>query len=281
MAGARELAVIANTGDDVEAYGVHVSPDPDLVTYWLADLIDERGYGIRGDTWEVMEALEHAGRETWFRLGDRDLAMCLIRTELLQVGERPTEAHAAVVRATGVTAQVLPMSDEPVRTHVTTRGRTLAFQEFMIGERAAGPVEDVEFRGAGARHPPPRCSTRSAGADAILIGPSNPVASLGPILALPGMSAALSQSPAPVVAVSPFVGGRSVKGPTELFCDWRGIERSAQGVADHFGDLLDGMVADEPVEGLPAEIDTAMDDLWGRRRVAEAALDLAQSLYPY
>jgi LPPG:FO 2-phospho-L-lactate transferase len=271
--------VVANTGDDTEVYGVHVSPDPDLVTYWLADLIDERGYGLRGDTWEVMAALEEAGRSTWFRLGDRDLAMCLIRTELLQTGERLTEAHAAVVRALGVAADVLPMSDDTVRTHVRARGRTHAFQEFMIVERAAGPVEDVEFRGAAEAAPSPEVLDAIARADAIVIGPSNPIASIGPILALPGMPEALREASAPVVAVSPFVGGRVVKGPTELFCAHAGIELSAQGIADHYSGLVDGLVADEPADGVPvAQADTAMDDLWGRRRVAEEVLSLARSL---
>jgi LPPG:FO 2-phospho-L-lactate transferase len=271
--------VVANTGDDTEVYGVHVAPDPDLVTYWLADVIDERGYGVRGDTWQVMEALEEAGQETWFRLGDRDLAMCLIRTDLVQAGERLTEAHAAVVRAMGVGAEVLPMSDEPVRTHVTARGRTLAFQEFMIVERAAGPVEGVEFRGAEHAPPSPEVMDAIAGASAIVIGPSNPIASIAPILALPGMREALREAAAPVVAVSPFVGGRAVKGPTEIFCEHAGIERSAQGIADHYGHLLDGLVADEPASGTPhIEVDTAMDDLWGRRRVAETTLEFASSL---
>ena len=271
--------MIANTGDDVEVYGVHVSPDPDLVTYWLADAIDERGYGIKGDTWEVMAALEAAGRDTWFRLGDRDLAMCLIRTDLLQAGERLTEAHGAVVRAMDVNAEVLPMSDDPVRTHIQARGRSLAFQEFMIVERAAGPVDGVEFRGAEAAAPSPEVLEALERADAIVIGPSNPIASIGPILALPGLREAIREAAAPVAAVSPFVGGRSVKGPTEAFCEHAGIELSAQGVADHYGDLLDGLVADEPATGIPVrETDTAMDELWGRRRVAEAILELASDL---
>ena len=271
--------MIANTGDDVEPYGVHVSPDPDLVTYWLADLIDERGYGIRGDTFEVMSALEAAGRGTWFKLGDRDLALCLLRTELLRRGERLTDAHAAVVGAVGVGAQVLPMADDPVRTQVRAGARLLDFQEFMIVEGAAGPVEGVEFRGADEASPTPEVLAALESADAIVIGPSNPVASIGPILALSGMTEALAAASAPVVAVSPFVGGRAVKGPTELFCDSAGIGRSAQGIADHYRDLIAGLVADEPADGLPVrQLDTSMHDAAGRARVAEAVLDLASSL---
>ena len=151
MADLEDLVVIANTGDDAEVYGVHVSPDPDLVTYWLAGEIDERGYGLRGDTFEVVGALERAGRPAWFRLGDRDLAMCLIRTELMRSGASLTEAHAAVVSAMGVDARVLPMCDEPVTTWVRSPRGTLPFQEFMIVARAEGPVEGVELRRARAR----------------------------------------------------------------------------------------------------------------------------------
>jgi LPPG:FO 2-phospho-L-lactate transferase len=274
--------VIANTGDDVEVYGVHVSPDPDLVTYWLADQIDDRGYGIRGDTWRVMGALEAAGREAWFRLGDRDLAMCLIRTELLRAGERLTDAHAAVVRAMGVSARVLPMCDEPVRTRVKARGEWRPFQEFMIVDRAAGPVEDVSFAGAGEASPTPEVRAALERAEAIVIGPSNPIASIGPILALPGMRAALGAAAAPVVAVSPFVGGEVVKGPTELFCAQAGLEVGAAGVARAYDGLIDGIVADDPRipgAGPPVlEADTLMDTPQARRRVAARTLEFAGTL---
>jgi LPPG:FO 2-phospho-L-lactate transferase len=271
--------VIANTGDDAEVHGVHVSPDPDLVTYWLADAIDERGYGIRGDTWEVMHALEAAGRPAWFRLGDRDLAMCLVRTELMRAGRRLTEAHAAVVEAMGVPARVLPMSDEPVATQVTARGRRLQFQEFMIVERAEGPVEAVELLGIEAARPSPEALIVLAEAEAVVIGPSNPVISIGPILALPGMREALRGSPAPVVAVSPFVAGRAVKGPTEIFCEFAGIEASAAGIVHAYEGLLDGVVADEPVDGMPALVtDTLMDTPAARRELAERTLEFAGSL---
>jgi LPPG:FO 2-phospho-L-lactate transferase len=273
-----ELAVIANTADDAEVYGAHVSPDPDLIAYWLADLIDERGYGIAGDTWEVMAALEAAGRPAWFRLGDRDLAMCLVRTEMLRAGARLTEAHAAVVRALGLGAAVLPMSDEPVRTHVRSGGRWRAFQEFMIVDGAAAPIEEVELRGVDAAQPTPEVIDALARADAIVIGPSNPVISIGPILALRGMREALRDARAPVVAVSPFVGGHAVKGPTEPFMRHAGLEPGARGVLAAYDGLLDGLVCDEAVDGagLPVvTIDTVMDTPADRRRVAEAALELA------
>jgi LPPG:FO 2-phospho-L-lactate transferase len=277
--GCDGLTVVANTGDDVDIYGVHVSPDPDLVTYWLADQIDERGWGLRDDTWHVMEALERAGRPHWFRLGDRDLAMCLLRTEQLRAGHTLTEAHQAVVDAMGVGARVLPMSDEPVATWVGARGRELPFQEFMILERAEGPIESVELRGLERARPSDAVLRAIAEAEVIVIGPSNPVISIGPILALPGMREALRSAPAPVVAVSPFVGGSSVKGPTEAFCEQAGIEPSAAGVARAYAEVLDGVVTDEPLAGLPAlTTDTLMDSAEDRMRLAREVLDFAGAL---
>jgi LPPG:FO 2-phospho-L-lactate transferase len=274
-----QLTVVANTGDDVEMYGVHVSPDPDLVTYWLADEIDERGWGLRDDSWQVMEALERTGRPHWFRLGDRDLAMCLIRTERLRAGESLTEAHRSVVDAMGVTTHVLPMSDAPVSTFVGARGRTLPFQEFMILDRGEGPVESVELRGLERAAPSDAVLEAIAAADAIVIGPSNPVISIGPILALPGMREALRGAPAPVVAVSPFVGGRSLKGPTLAFCEHAGIEPSAAGVAGAYSEVIDGIVADEAVEGVPGIVTgTLLDSAEDRARVAREVLDFADFL---
>jgi LPPG:FO 2-phospho-L-lactate transferase len=260
---------------------VHVSPDPDLVTYWLADEIDERGYGLRGDTWQVLDALEAAGRPAWFRLGDRDLAMCLIRTEELRAGRSLTEAHAAVVEAMGVGARVLPMADEPVATHVLHGGRRLPFQEYMIVAGARPPVEDVEFDGLERARPTDAVLAALADAELIVIGPSNPVISIGPILALPGMREALAGAPAPVVAVSPFVDGRSVKGPSGHFCAWAGIETSAAGIAAAYAGTVDGIVADEPVEGLPHLVtDTLMDTPERMRQLARKIEEFGRSLVP-
>lgn len=226
-----------------------------------------------------MAALEAAGRPTWFRLGDRDLAFCLVRTELLRAGRTLTEAHAAVVQALGLGARVLPMSDEPVETRVKARGAWHPFQEFMIVERAEGPVEGVELVGVEQARPTAEVLAAIAEAETILIGPSNPVISIGPILALPGLREAIAAAPAPVVAVSPFVGGRAVKGPTDTFCAYAGIERSAGGVAAAYAGLLDGIVADEPADELPAlQTDTLLDTPKGRRRLADATLEFAASL---
>src|SRR5918999_5247161 len=191
-----DLVVIANTGDDVEIHGGHVSPDPDLITFWLADRIDQRGWGLRDDTFHVMEGLRELGDEVWFNLGDRDLALCLRRARRLAEGATLTEAIEEARRALGVTARVLPMADEPVRTHVRARGELHAFQDFMIRERGAGPVEDVVLRGIEAARPTSEVLDAVARADAIVVGPSNPVISIGPILAVPGMQDALVSAPA-------------------------------------------------------------------------------------
>ena len=276
---ADDLVVVANTGDDAEAYGIHVSPDPDLVTYWLADQIDERGYGLRGDTFVVMEALRAAGHDTWFQLGDRDLAMCLIRTQALRLGRRLTEAHAAVVAAMGVDARVLPMCDEPVATFVRHGGREIAFQEYMILEGAPAPVEGVALRGVERAQPTSEVLAALSAAELIVVGPSNPVISIGPILAVPGMRQALAVAAAPVIAVSPFVGGRSVKGPTDQFCEWAGTERTAAGVARAYAEVVDAVVADEVVEGRPSLVtDTAMPDAERRRQLAREILEFGRNL---
>ncbi len=268
-----DVAVIANTGDDLDIYGVHVSPDPDLATWWLAGIIDERGWGIRGDTFEAMKLQP----DPWFRLGDRDLELCRLRTTALET-MRLTDAHAKVVEAVGVEQRVLPMADEPVRTHVRTPKGLRPFQEFMIVDRWAGPIEEVVLGGIEDARPTPEVLDAIAGADAIVIGPSNPVISIGPILAVPGMREALRASPAPVVAVSPFVGGHAVKGPTDDFCLSAGIELSAQGVAGAYADVIDAIVADEPVVGVPALVtDTLMTDAPGRRELGRKILDFAES----
>jgi LPPG:FO 2-phospho-L-lactate transferase len=275
MAAHDRVAVVANTGDDVEVYGVHVSPDPDLVTWWLAGIIDERGWGIAGDTFEAMER----EADPWFQLGDRDLELCALRTERLRAGARLTEAHAAVVAAVGVEHSVLPMTDQPVRTHVRTPKGLRPFQEFMIVDRWAGPIEAVVLEGIEDAHMTPEVSDALAAAEAIVIGPSNPVISIGPILAVPGMREALRDSPAPVVAVSPFVGGRAVKGPTDDFCRAAGIDLSGQGIARAYADVIDGVVADEPVEGVAAlETGTLMDSEDARRALALKILEFAGSL---
>jgi LPPG:FO 2-phospho-L-lactate transferase len=267
---AGELTVIANTADDLEIYGAHVSPDPDLVTFWLADRIDERGWGLAGDTFHVMEGLRELGDDVWFNLGDRDLALCVRRARRLAEGARLTEAIDEARRALGVSARVLPMCDEPVRTHVKAAGSWHPFQEFMIRERAAGPVQDVELRGIEKARPTPEVLGALADAELVVIGPSNPVISIGPILAVPGVREAIT---APVVAVSPLVRGRVLKGPTDVFMAWAGHPLTSEGIAAHYQGLVDGLVADEPADSVPTLVtDVEMSDQEARRRVAREVL---------
>jgi LPPG:FO 2-phospho-L-lactate transferase len=274
-----DLTVIANTGDDVEIYGAHVSPDPDLVTFHLADRIDERGWGIEGDTFHVMDGLRELGDEVWFNLGDRDLALCLRRARRLADGARLTEAIDEARRALGVPARVLPAADEPVRTHVHAGGEWWPFQDFMIRRRGEGPVEGVEFRGAEAARATREVLEAIAHASAIVIGPSNPVVSIGPILAVPGVREALATAPAPVVAVSPLVRGQVLKGPTAAFMAFAGHSLDADGVIDAYDGLLDGLVSDERASDLPTlETDVDMGTPAERRRVAAETLAFAAAL---
>ena len=274
-----DLVVIANTGDDIEIHGGHVSPDPDLVTFWLADRIDERGWGLRDDTFAVMDGLRELGEDVWFNLGDRDLAVCLRRAERLASGARLTEALDEQRRALGVPARVLVPSDDAVRTQVRARGTWHGFQEFMIRERAAGPVEDVIFRGAEQARPAPEALDAIRDARAVVIGPSNPVISIGPILAVPGIREAVGATAAPVVAVSPLVGGQVLKGPTDAFLAWAGHELSSDGIAAAYDGLLDGLVADQRADGLPTlETDVMLGDPAARARVAREVLAFAAAL---
>jgi LPPG:FO 2-phospho-L-lactate transferase len=278
-----DLVVIANTGDDVEMYGAYVAPDPDLVTFWLADRIDERGWGLAGDTFHVMDGLRELGVEVWFNLGDRDLAYGVRRADLLAQGRRLTEALAELVTAQGLGARVLPMADEPVRTSVRSGARWVPFQEFMVRERAALPIDDVRYDGAADATVPAEVAAALASARAIVVGPSNPVISIGPILAVPGMAAALRDAPAPVVGVSPIVGGQVVKGPTEPFLAWAGVPMDALGIASFYGDLLDGLVADEGIPDGTLAIPTLQTDTLlatpdARKRVATEVLDFAEGL---
>ena len=279
VVGAERLAVVANPGDDIEIYGTYVSPDPDLISFWLADLIDARGWGLEGDTFNVMDGLRALGVDVWFNLGDRDLAWCVERTRLLAQGLSPTAALGRLNEAIGVHARVLPASDDPVRTWVLTTEGWRSFQDFMIRMGAASLVEGLEFRGAEEAAPSPAVLEAIAGARAIVIGPSNPLASIGPILAIPGIREALLAADAPVLAVSPIVGGEVLKGPTASFMAFAALECSARGVADFYGELLDGIVADEPVKGLATlDIDTRMDEAAARACVAEQTLAFADSL---
>lgn len=280
-----DLTVIANTADDLEILGVHVSPDPDLVTYWLSGEIDaERGWGIRDDDFTVFERLVRLGAPDWFGLTDRDLATCLYRRQFLQEGGRQTDAQAQIASALGVAARVLPMCEAPVRTKVLTEAGRRDLQEHLVLDRGEPAVSGIELEGIAEAEPTPEALAALRDADAIAIGPSNPVISIGPILAVPGMREAIAGSSAPVVAVSPYVAGEVVKGPTERFMAAVGRPSTAAGVASLYAGLLDAMVVDRddpdpPPEEIPTlAAPTLMDSAAARARLARIVLDQAANL---
>jgi LPPG:FO 2-phospho-L-lactate transferase len=280
-----ELSVIANTGDDIEILGVHVSPDPDLIVYWLSgEINEERGWGIRGDTFTVFDRLVELGAPGWFRLSDRDLAACLYRRHFLDEGGRLTDAQAQLARGLGVRAAVLPMCEQPVRTRVRTAEGWRELQQYLIADRAEPEVAEVELAGIDAARPTAEVLASLAAAEAIVIGPSNPVISIGPILAIAGIREAIASSQAPVVAVSPFVAGKVVKGPTDLFMRAVGRPSTAAGVAGLYEPLLDAIVVDErDPDQAPGDLETLaapilMEGAEGRVRVARAVLEFARRL---
>ncbi|HEY8000477.1 MAG: 2-phospho-L-lactate transferase [Vicinamibacteria bacterium] len=280
-----ELAVIANSADDTEVHGLLVCPDPDLITYWLAGQIDEqRGWGIRDDTFTVDQRLQQLGAPGWFSLSDRDLATCLYRTHFIAEGGTLTAAQAQIARTLGARARVLPMCEQPVRTRIRTPAGWRGLQEFLILDHGTAPIEAVELAGIAEASPTAEVLEALASAEVVIIGPSNPVISIGPILALPGMREALAAAPGPVVAVSPLVGGHAVKGPTDAFVAALGRPVTAAGVASMYAGLLDGMVVDagDPDPG-PGDVPllscpTLMEGSAGRRALAERVLEFARGL---
>jgi len=280
-----DLAVIANTADDTRVHGLYVSPDPDLITYWLAGAIDEeRGWGLRDDTFVVHERLEQLGSPGWFQLSDRDLATCLYRTHFMDEGGTLTAAQGQIARALGVSASVLPMSEEPVYTRVLTPAGWRGLQEFLIVDRSEPEIQGVEVQGIHDATPTPQVLEAVAAAEAIVVGPSNPVISIGPILAVPGLREAVAASGAPVLAVSPFVAGHAVKGPTEKFMAALARPSTAVGVASLYEGVIQAMVVDvnDPDDG-PEDIQvflcpTLMEGREGRREVAERVLEFVEAM---
>jgi LPPG:FO 2-phospho-L-lactate transferase len=280
-----ELAVIANTADDTRIHGLHVSPDPDLITYWLADEIDEQqGWGIRGDSFTVHERLERLGAPGWFKLSDRDLATCLYRTHFLAEGGTLTAAQGQIARALGVRAAVLPMCEQRVATRVLTPDGWRGLQEFLIVLQSQPRIERIEVQGMDGAMPTTEVREALAAADAIVIGPSNPVISIGPVLSVPGMRESIAAANAPVIAVSPLVAGRAVKGPTEKFMAAVRRPSTAAGVASLYEGVIEAMVvdSDDPdpsPEGVRVlSCPTLMEGAEGRRRLAERVLEFARTL---
>jgi LPPG:FO 2-phospho-L-lactate transferase len=286
-----ELTVIVNTGDDTERHGLLVMPDHDAVLYMLDGRFDdERGWGIAGETWTVMDELERYGEEGWFRLGDRDFATHIARGARMRGGAPLTEAVLGLQAARGVPTKILPMTDAPVRTRVRTDDGWLDFQEYFVHRRQAPEVHEVRFDGLEAARPTRQVADALARAGAVVIGPSNPIVSIGPILAVPGLRGLLDDARArgvPVVAVSGIVGGKALKGPADRMLVSLGFESSARAVAERYAALLDGFVLDSVDRDLEPAIaalglrtlvtDTIMADHAGRARLARTVLEFATS----
>jgi LPPG:FO 2-phospho-L-lactate transferase len=291
LLGAR-LTVIVNTGDDLERYGLAIWPDLDTVLYTLAGRDDRaRGWGLADESWTVMGELEARGDDPWFRLGDRDLATHLLRTGWLREGMRPTEVATALRGALDVTATVLPMSDDPVATEVRTDEGWLAFQEYFVHQRQEPAVHEVRFVGVDRTEATPEIVAAIADAETVVIAPSNPIVSIRPILRVPGVARAIQAARAggvPVVAVSPIVGGRALKGPADRMLASLGHDPTALGVARLYVGTADGFVLDQVDAALaddvaaagllPLVTDTIMTDDAARAAVAGAVLDLADRL---
>jgi LPPG:FO 2-phospho-L-lactate transferase len=252
------LTVVVNTADDFEHLGLHVAPDLDSVMYAMAGFDNaETGWGVAGETWSFMDALGRLGGETWFRLGDRDLATHVVRSRRLRDGDTLSGVTAALFNALGIAHRVVPMTDDPVRTAVLTDDGTLDFQDYFVRRRAEPRVRGFEFRGAAAARAAPAVSAALAdpALGALVFCPSNPFVSIAPILAVPAIGAAVRARRVPLVAVSPIVGGKAVKGPAMRMMRDLGLESSVLGIARHYGDLIDGLVIDRIDAALAREIE--------------------------
>lgn len=288
------LTVIVNTGDDLERHGLLVCPDSDTVLYTLAGLDNRKwGWGLTGETFANAEMLARYGEETWFRLGDRDLAAHIVRTRRLRDGERLTAVAAHLARSLGVTARILPMTDEPVRTKVRTDNGWLDFQTYFVGQHQAPEVRELRYDGVREARATPEVLETLGVADAIVVAPSNPFLSVAPILAVPGIRQAIDAARArgvPVAAVSGIVGGRAIKGPADRILASLGHEASALGVARIYADWVDLFVIDQvdaeleaPIRALGLDVlvtDTIMTDDPARARLAGEVLDAVAARRP-
>lgn len=281
-----EITVIVNTGDDRDFYGLRVSPDSDIVTYTLAGIVDEtHGWGIRNDTYNTMPQLTQYGNDDWFMLGDRDLATHIHRTNLLRQGKTLSEVADNIRTRLDVGVRILPMSNQPIATHVKTPAGLLHFQEYMVQRRTADEVQDVVFVGAKESKPAPGVLDALKTADAILIAPSNPIVSIGSILSVPGVHDVLHETSGMVVAVSPIIAGVPIKGPADKLMSGLHMDVSAVGVARHYRDFLDVMVIDEQDRNLESAIedlgipvvvtDTIMRNSATKKALAQTALRAA------
>jgi LPPG:FO 2-phospho-L-lactate transferase len=288
VAPPEEIVAIINTGDDMVFHGLHVSPDIDIVTYTLAGIVDEsQGWGVRDDTTHTLSMLAQLGAETWFKLGDRDLAVHIRRTELLRAGWTLSEVTDAFRRALKVGVRLLPMSDDQVATEICTPVGWLHFQQYLVQRRARDEVLGVRFIGIDRARPAPGVIEALQQADAVIIAPSNPVVSVGTILAVPGVRDAVTSTPAPVVAVSPIVAGAPIKGPAAPLMRAVGLDVSARGVAVCYRGVIDTLIIDQADAGLADEIrdfglavaftDTIMHGRAATRRRAQTTLSAART----
>jgi LPPG:FO 2-phospho-L-lactate transferase len=285
---AGELLVIANTGDDFEHLGLNIPPDVDTLTYVLAGIDNTvTGWGRRDETWSFMESIGALGGEDWFRLGDRDLAMHVERTRRLRLGETLSEVTSDICRRLGIKARIVPMSDDRVQTRVRSEAGWIDFQDYFVRQQCRPVVHELAFNGVTLARPHPEiiAALHSGDVRAVIICPSNPFISVEPILALPGMREAIKASRAPVVAVSPIIGGQAVKGPTAKMMRELGLEASAAGVAARYGDLLDGYIVDhadtDGIGNVGARVTiarTLMKSLDDREMLARVTLDAADAL---
>jgi LPPG:FO 2-phospho-L-lactate transferase len=283
-----DLLVVVNTGDDFEHLGLSISPDIDTVTYTLAGLANrELGWGRHDETWSFMETMEALGGETWFRLGDRDVALHVERTRRLRAGEPLSAVTDDLCRRLGVGPRVLPMSDDPVRTRLLTEDGWIDFQDYFVHRRCEPVVKELDFHGAATAraHPDFMAALASPALQAVVICPSNPFISVEPILAIPGVRAALAGCKAPVIAVSPIIAGRAVKGPTAKMMTELGLDPTAGTVAHRYSDLLDGYVIDHADMAEVVSIDarvtlaqTLMTTIEDREVLAKTVLDAAAVL---
>lgn len=282
------ITVIGNTGDDVELHGLTICPDLDTVTYMLAGLADqERGWGLANETFHALESLKRFTNETWFQLGDRDLATHIFRGSLLRSGFPLSEVTARIVRSLGVRSTILPMSDNPVRTWLETDAGQLDFQTYFVKHRAEPVVRSVDFVGAAQAAPAPGVLEAIAQADAVILAPSNPVISIGPILAVPGIREALHETSARVLAISPIIGGKAIKGPAAAMLNSLGYGASASAVANLYRDFADVFILDETDRDLRTAVEelgmrtvvcpTIMKGLPEKIALAQAVLEAASS----
>ena len=284
-----QLSVICNTGDDLEMWGLHISPDVDTVLYTLSGLVNrDQGWGVDADSYQALEMLQRYGEPTWFLLGDRDIGTHLLRGRLLSEGRRLTEVTMELAQRLGVSARVMPATDDPVRTFVLTPDGELDFQTYFVRRRFEPPVEEVRYHGADDAIPSPEATAAVLSSSTILVAPSNPVASIGPMLAVRGFREALKQARGLRVAVSPLIGGEAVKGPTVQMMEAANFPATPIGVAQAYEGLIDALVIDRQDVAYKPELeefglsvlatDTLMEGFEGRLRLAAEVLDFCSSL---